>query len=106
VFEQQYGNLGYWSNAADQATWRVRVAKAGAYRVSLDYACDDANAGNTLLIEAAGSAVSYKVEGTRMWDVYRKQPSAHDLPTGEITVVARPGGEPKNAIVVAGGAVS
>jgi hypothetical protein len=100
VFEQHYGNLGYWSDVADQATWRVRVPKAGAYRVVLDYACVDGNAGNTLVIEAAGAAVSYKVGGTGTWDDYRDATiGTLQLPAGEITVVARPSGEPKSAIV-------
>lgn len=100
VFEQQYGNLGYWMNVADQATWRVRVPKAGAYRVVLDYACDDGAAGNALVVEAAGAAVNHMVEGTGTWDAYRQATiGTLALPAGEITVVARPGGEPKSAVI-------
>jgi putative heme-binding domain-containing protein len=100
VFEQHYGNLGHWSNVADQATWRVRVPKAGAYRVVLDYACDDGNAGNTFVVEATGAAVTYKVGGTGTWDDYREATiGTLPLPAGEVTVVARPSGEPKSAIL-------
>lgn len=100
VFEQQYGNLGYWSNVADQATWRVQIPRAGAYRVVLDFACANGNAANTLLVEAAGSAVNHKVEATGTWDDYRHTTiGTLALPAGEIIVVARPGGEPNTAMI-------
>src|SRR5262249_11760812 len=50
VLENQYGNLGYWSHPDDHAVWTLNMPKPGKYAVWLDWACPDANAGNTFVI--------------------------------------------------------
>src|SRR5262249_9145540 len=52
VLEKQYGNLGFWTNQDDQAIWTVRVAKAGKYAVTLDWACDEESAGKRFVLQA------------------------------------------------------
>lgn len=73
VFEQKYGNLGYWSGAADRAEWMFRLPKEGRYRVVLDWACPDDTAGNGWVIEFRGQRLSGTVSETGSWDTYRRQ---------------------------------
>jgi hypothetical protein len=70
--ERQYGNLGQWSGEDDQATWQMQPARAGTYDVYIHYACDDASAGNTLIIQLGTQQIAVKVEGTGNWDTYRR----------------------------------
>ncbi len=39
-YEARYDNLGWWRDTVSAATWQVRVPTAGAYQVSLTYACN------------------------------------------------------------------
>jgi putative heme-binding domain-containing protein len=71
VFEQQYGNLGYWSSPEDRAAWDFSAPAAGEYRVSLDFACDASAAGNSLVLSVAGQKLSFKVPSTGSWDTYQ-----------------------------------
>jgi putative membrane-bound dehydrogenase-like protein len=72
VFEAAYKNLGYWSHESDQAVWTFEVAKPGKYAVEIDYACDNGVSGNAYVLEAGGSRLTGKIEGTGTWDTYRK----------------------------------
>ena len=58
VFEDKYGNLGYWQSENDQAVWTMHVTQPGRYNVTLDYACDDGSAGNTFQIELGTQRLS------------------------------------------------
>jgi putative membrane-bound dehydrogenase-like protein len=71
VFEEQYRNLGYWSSQEDHAGWNLEVEQAGEYRVTLDYACADAAAGDSYIVSIAGQTVGGKVPGTGNWDTYK-----------------------------------
>lgn len=71
VFEEQYGNLGYWSSPEDRAAWDFSAPAAGEYKVSLDFACDASAAGNTLVLSVAGQKLTYKVPSTGSWDTYQ-----------------------------------
>lgn len=71
VFEQQYGNLGYWSSPEDRAAWDFSAPAAGEYKVALDFACDASAAGNTLVLSVAGQKLSFKVSSTGSWDTYQ-----------------------------------
>jgi putative heme-binding domain-containing protein len=71
VFEQQYGNLGYWSSPEDRAAWDFSAPAAGEYKVSLDFACDASAAGNTLVLSVAGQKLTFKVPSTGSWDTYQ-----------------------------------
>src|SRR5262249_42463579 len=72
VLEKQYGNVGYWSSADDEAVWSVQVARAGKYTVWLDWACPDDSAGNTFVLEAGGARLTGKVQSTGSWDNYKR----------------------------------
>ncbi|HEV3146107.1 MAG TPA: PVC-type heme-binding CxxCH protein [Gemmataceae bacterium] len=82
IFEKQYLNLGYWSHQDDFAAWTVDVPAAGKYSVTLDYACENSNAGNTFVVETDGGQLLGKVAGTGTWDNYKS------VNIGEITLAA------------------
>ena len=50
--------LAEWRSEDDRAVWAIEVPRAGTYAVWLDYACDDASAGNKVLLEAGGRRVT------------------------------------------------
>jgi putative heme-binding domain-containing protein len=90
LYEQQYQNLGYWSNVDDHAIWTIRVPAAGKYTAVLEYACDNGNAGNTFAIDTDGGTLTGKVPGTGNWDTYRKlEAGVVALPAGEQRVTMR-----------------
>ncbi|MEX0585710.1 MAG: c-type cytochrome, partial [Pirellulales bacterium] len=72
VFEQRFGNVGYWSSADDHAAWTIDVPTGGTYQVVMEYACRDDTAGNRFVIECGPSSLSGKVAGTGDWDDYRQ----------------------------------
>lgn len=43
--------VGFWSSKEDRVRWTVNVPAAGAYKIELEYACEDSAAGGDLLVE-------------------------------------------------------
>ena len=72
VFEQKYGNLGFWGSADDYAVWTVDVPRGGHWRVELDYACANNTAGNRIHFSTGTREFSCRVAGTGTWDEYKK----------------------------------
>jgi putative membrane-bound dehydrogenase-like protein len=100
VYEDRYGNLGYWQSPNDHAIWSIEVTQAGRYTVTLHWACDDGTAGNTLVLETGDQRLSFKVPGTGTWDTYRRQPiGTLTLPAGTHRLVARPESPPTGAMI-------
>jgi len=102
VLEEKYRNLGWWSSLEDHAVWSFEVpAEAGGeYRLTLDYACDDPAAGNTVIVEVAGQSLALKVEGTGSWDNYRgKELGVVKLPAGPGELLVRSDGPIKAALL-------
>lgn len=100
VFEPQYGNLGWWSSADDHAVWSLDVTRPGKYAVSLDYACDDGTAGQTIVVEIAGQRLTAKVPGTGNWDTYRQLSLGQvDLKPGVQQLVVRGDGPLRGALI-------
>lgn len=92
-FEPQYRNLGFWGSEQDTAVWTVNLPKAGKYRVSLDYACDNGTAGNRYRLEAAGQVLTGEIDGSGTWDNYRSATiGTLELPVGEFEVTLRSDG--------------
>jgi putative membrane-bound dehydrogenase-like protein len=93
VFEPQYRNLGWWQSGDDHAVWTLEVSQPGKYAVSLDYACDNGAAGQTVAVEIAGQRLLVKVPGTGNWDTYRQLPLGHvELAAGKQQLIVRPDG--------------
>jgi putative membrane-bound dehydrogenase-like protein len=84
VWEQKYGNLGYWSAEADRAEWTFQLPRAGRYRAVLEWACPEDAAGNGWQLESRGQRLSGTVAATGTWDDYRRQPVG-ELQFGEGT---------------------
>ncbi|HEV3004983.1 MAG TPA: c-type cytochrome, partial [Pirellulales bacterium] len=93
IFEPQYHNLGYWQSDDDHAVWSCDVTRPGKYAVSLDYACDNSAAGQTVAVEVADQRLTAKVAGSGNWDTYRQlQLGQVELPSGVQQLVVRPDG--------------
>ena len=72
LFEEKYGNLGYWTSEDDRAIWTVEVTRAGKYAVWLDWACEESSAGKGFLLQAGPNQLTGKVRSTGNWDTYRQ----------------------------------
>ena len=70
VFEPEFGNIGYWSAAADYAVWKVRLDAPAEFDVYLDYACADDTAGNRFALDGGEPVIRGNVAGTGGWDRY------------------------------------
>jgi hypothetical protein len=102
VLEEKYRNLGYWSSPEDFCAWTFEVpaGAGGEYRLSLDYACADSDAGNTLAVEVGGQKFSAKVNGTGTWDDYKGLAlGSVTLAAGQGDLVVRPDGPIKGALL-------
>ncbi|HJT33963.1 MAG TPA: PVC-type heme-binding CxxCH protein, partial [Pirellulales bacterium] len=93
IFEPNYRNLGYWQSDDDHAIWSLAVTRPGKFAVSLDYACDNGAAGQTVLVEIAGQRRTATVPGTGNWDTYRQLGLGQvELSAGNTQLTVRPEG--------------
>jgi putative heme-binding domain-containing protein len=102
TLEEKYRNLGWWQSPEDHAIWTFEVPPdgAGSYRVTLDYACANAAAGNVVVIEVAGQTLSAVVPGTGSWDEFRGWTlGTVQLAAGRGELVVRSGGPIKQALL-------
>jgi putative membrane-bound dehydrogenase-like protein len=100
VFEDRYGNLGYWQSEADRAAWTIDVPRAARYRVTLDYACQDDAAGDTFVLEVAGQTLGGRVERSGDWDNYRSMSIGEvELSEGQFELQVRSGGPIRHALM-------
>jgi putative membrane-bound dehydrogenase-like protein len=101
TFESVYQNIGCWHDVQDHAVWTVQLEKAGRFEVSLDYACDNASAGNRFILEGGQPSLPGEVAGTGGWDKYRQQKiGILSLGAGTHRMVFRPdGGSLKGALL-------
>jgi len=86
-------DIGYWTSMDDRASWRIAVppAKAGKYRVSLEYACDPLYAGSSFVVTIDGThsqTFVQTVPGTKSWDDFRTMilPDTATLAAGETKI--------------------
>jgi hypothetical protein len=99
VFEEKYRNLGYWRSLEDHAVWMMTVPKAGSYRVSVDYACENTAAGNRFLIAVGGKSAGGVVEGTGSWDTYQNRTAGRIvLDAGPAELILRADGPTRSAL--------
>lgn len=84
ILEEKYRNLGYWGSVEDHAVWSLELPKAGKYRVTVEYACDNGTAGNRWRLSVGQETLTGAVQGTGGWDNYRS------LNVGEIDLPAGP----------------
>ncbi|WP_406696884.1 neutral/alkaline non-lysosomal ceramidase N-terminal domain-containing protein [Singulisphaera sp. Ch08] len=102
TFETQFGNLGMWQNAGDQAVWTVRVDRPQTFTVSMEWACADESAGNSFEVRSEDRVLPGTVDGTGpgTWSRYRS------IFVGEMILAAgthriefRPVGPIRNALL-------
>jgi len=99
VIEEKHRNLGWWSSADDVVVWTIDVPKPGKYSLTWTYACDATAAGNRLLVEAAGKALTHRVDRTGGWDDYQVQPIGElELPAGQVRITLKPAARPLPAL--------
>jgi len=100
VFESESSNLGYWQSDDDVAEWTLAVPRDGRYAVTIEYACHDSSAGNTLAVIVGDQRLEFKVAGTGNWESYRQQQiGTLRLAAGEQRLVARPSGPIRNSLI-------
>ena len=100
VYEQKYGNLGFWGSAEDHAVWTVNVPRGGHWTVELDYACANNTAGNRIHFSTGAREFSSRVAGTGTWDDYRKLRIGQlDLGGGRRQIVVSPAGPLRSFLI-------
>ena len=71
VFEEKYGNLGFWSSTEDYAQWRFEIPTSGHWTVEFDFACDNATAGSLIRFSTGNRMLTARVPGSGTWDNYQ-----------------------------------
>ena len=99
-FEQTYANLGFWRGAEDRAEWTFQLPAAGKYQVWLDFACDQATAGNRFQLGYAGGTLKGTIPSTGTWDNYQqKMIGTISLSAGTNDLAFHADGEPGGFLV-------
>lgn len=102
IYEPEFGNLGYWHSENDRAVWSFDVAKPGVYTVSLEWACDDSSAGDSLQLRLGSQAIRHVVGGTGAgtWANYKTIFAGEiTLPSGQNRIDARAAGPIRSALI-------
>lgn len=83
--------LGFWVEAADAASWPLRLDEPGRYRVTVLQGCGAGQGGSRVAIEAAGSRVEFVVEETGHFQRFvPRGVGILDLPAGPSTLRVAP----------------
>jgi hypothetical protein len=78
----------------------MNVTEPGRYNVTIDYACDDASAGNTFQIELGSQRLTGQVASTGNWDSYRRVKVGElDLTAGQHRLTFRSQGSIRGALI-------
>jgi alpha-L-fucosidase len=66
------GNIGYWTKATDSVEWKVQ-SPAGAYSVSVEYACQPGSEGSTfeIVVDGVPTRITGLVVKTNSWQDYQ-----------------------------------
>jgi hypothetical protein len=65
--------LGFWTQAADYASWSSTVTKPGRFRVEIMQGCGAGNGGSEAEVTAAGQTIAFKVEDTGGWQSFKER---------------------------------
>ncbi|MEJ7591802.1 MAG: PVC-type heme-binding CxxCH protein [Planctomycetaceae bacterium] len=88
VFEEKYGNLGFWSSTEDFAKWTFEVPRSGHWTVEFDFACDNATAGSMIKFSTGNRMLTARVPGSGTWDNYQTwQAGTIDLHRGRVQLI-------------------
>jgi len=64
-------NIGFWTNAGDWVSWKVKVAEAGLFAVELTYACEGSSADSEYELAVGGATIKGKVKQTGSWGRFK-----------------------------------
>ena len=104
TMERLYKNLSKWESENDRAVWNVELPKSGRYKVLLNYACRDEDAGNTWLLEAGDTSLTGRVTATGSTDRYQEvSGGVIELAAGASQIVFRSSGAVKGNLLQLGG---
>ena len=100
-FETEFGNIGNWHGQQDTVRWKLKSPQTVTLDVWIDFACAQASAGNTLVVETPEGKQAWKVPSTGPdWSNYQQLKIASlKIPAGESTLTVRPEGAPTNALL-------
>ena len=100
VFENKYGNLGWWSSIDDYAVWTIDVPTSGQWTVEIDYACENRTAGNALKLSTGTRLLTARVPGTGTWDDYKTWTAGRiDLGRGQRQLIVTAPEQPTSALI-------
>ncbi|HVT10880.1 MAG TPA: alpha-L-fucosidase [Fimbriimonadaceae bacterium] len=96
-------NIGYWTDASDAASWKVKTAAEGNYAVSLEYACEPGSEGSTFEIQVDGNSTGLtgSIPKTASWQDYKTMnlDGTLSLPAGTHTIKIVPKSKPSTAVM-------
>lgn len=92
-------NIGFWTDASDGPSWKMKVDAASSFVVSMEVACEPGTEGSTfeITVDGAGSGVVETVPKTASWQDFKSlaldgtlslPPGVHTL---RIAVRSKPG---------------
>ena len=100
AFETEFDNIGMWHGLQDHISWTVLSSKPAKWDVWLDFSCDEASAGNSLVMETSSGSIRAKVEPTGSWSRYRLMfAGTITIGAGEDRIVVRPAGLFRGALI-------
>jgi alpha-L-fucosidase len=84
----QHPNLGFWVEAGDWASWRMRTERAGKYQVSLSTACQAG--GSEIEIALGAEKLAFTVPTTKDWADFKVvDVGTVELPKGALDASVR-----------------
>ncbi len=103
TFDRDLQALDGWRSSDDRATWHIKGAKAGKYRIVTDYACMPGFDGQefALVVGSDGTTVRGKTQARFHWnDFIERTIGVVELREGDQEITFRPAGEVRNRFVV------
>ncbi|HOW68032.1 MAG TPA: alpha-L-fucosidase [Candidatus Paceibacterota bacterium] len=94
-------NIGFWTDVSDYVQWPVLIAKAGAYDVEAEFACDDSSAGSECALVVGTEEFITTVPSTGGWNEFRtEQPGTIQITiSGATTIAVKAKSKPGSGVV-------
>lgn len=94
--EKTVQNIGFWMKQPDTISWKINNAKAGHYKLEIDYACAPDTAGTPVDIAQGSDSLQWTVSPTASWQDYRTvSPGLIRLQQGDNTITFKAAAKPK-----------
>lgn len=93
-------NIGFWLNASDFVSWKIKVEKAGRYEAVMEYALDAGSNGSEFVVKAGNVGCPGKLKSTGNWKTYvSKTVGVLELPAGVQTIEVKGVKKPGEAVM-------